>query len=100
MISFEKDIITPRHHQNHKFFEFEVVKPIRATVVQFRPGRQISNLKTQVQILAVALELIHELRGHSANIRKEDNKLQHLCVLEILLYYELKLLNLYDGKNV
>ena len=71
-----------------------------ATVVQFRPGRQISNLKTQVQILAVALELIHELRGHSANIRKEDNKLQHPCVLEILLYYELKLLNLYDGKNV
>lgn len=34
-----------------------------ATVVQFRPGRQISNLKTQVQILAVALELIHELEN-------------------------------------
>jgi hypothetical protein len=27
----------------------------KATVVQFRPGRQISNLETQVQILAVAL---------------------------------------------
>ncbi len=27
----------------------------RATVVQFRLGRQISNLETQVQILAVAI---------------------------------------------
>jgi hypothetical protein len=32
-----------------------------ATVVQFRPGRQISNLKTQVQILAVAFELKHDI---------------------------------------
>jgi hypothetical protein len=32
-----------------------------AKVVQFRPGRQISNLKTQVQILAVAFELKHDI---------------------------------------
>jgi hypothetical protein len=48
-----------------------------ATVVQFRPGRQISNLKTQVQILAVAFELKHDI--NEVLLRESSCRVIDLC---------------------
>jgi hypothetical protein len=43
------------------YFAPSITGDCGATVVQFRPGRQISNLKTQLQILAVTCELKHDI---------------------------------------
>ena len=73
--TFEKDIITPSRHPKSYFWGLGLFRKSRATVVQFRLGRQISNLETQVQILAVALKLIHGIVKLSSNILKQTTSL-------------------------